>query len=129
MTENKSGPVTEEERERLADAYFEALDAPDYDALRSVFAPDIVYLYPDAAPIEGLDDAIRFFEEEKPTSDTDHHITQYVHGPSVTVAEGVSTGLLDGDPFESHFCDVIEFDDGRIDRLAVYSRVQRDPDE
>lgn len=111
-------------REKLADAYFDALDAPDYESLRSVFATDIVYRYPDATPLEGIETAIRFFEEDKPTSDTDHDVTRYVHGEDATVAEGFSTGVVDGDPFESYFCDVLEFteDEERISDLAVYAR-------
>jgi hypothetical protein len=29
----------------------------------------------------------------------------------VTVAEGIATGVVDGDPFGSHFCDMVEFED------------------
>lgn len=118
------------ERERLVDAYFDALDEPDYAAFGEIFAPDCVYRYPAVGPIAGVDDVIRFCTDEKPTSNTDHTVERYLHTPAATVVEGTSTGVVDGDPVESHFCDVVEFTaDDRIATLAVYARAEDGADQ
>ncbi|QLG60298.1 nuclear transport factor 2 family protein [Halorarum salinum] len=114
-----------EQREKLAQAYFDALDESDYESLRSVFSDDVVYHYPKVSVVEGIDNVVEFMTERKPTSNTNHEITRYLHTGEASVCEGYSTGELDGDSFEGHFCDVVEFDsaENRITTLAVYSRI------
>ena len=52
-------------------AYYEAIDAGDYDRLRALLAPGFVQRRPDRT-FDGRESFVRFMREERPRTDTDH---------------------------------------------------------
>jgi len=117
--------MSTESREALIEAYFDVLDTEDYDCLYDVFDEDVVYLYPGGEDLEGLDVAMEYFEERRPTEDSEHNLERTVHTDEVSVSEGSFTGFVPGSgPIEADFCNVFEFtpSDDRITYNGVYMR-------
>ena len=59
------------DRRDVAMAYYEAIDAGDYDRLRALLAPGFVQRRPDRT-FDGRESFVRFMREERPRTDTDH---------------------------------------------------------
>ena len=59
------------DRRDAAMAYYEAIDAGDYDRLRALLAPDFVQHRPDRT-LDGPKSFVRFMREERPRTDTEH---------------------------------------------------------
>jgi len=114
--------MSTDSRDDLIDAYFSALDESDPSIAREALADSFVYesLSGDRHGFEGLR---TYITEDRSVTDSVHDISQRIHGPAASVAEGVVTGTGDdGEPVEAAFCDVFEFDDeeGTITRIGVY---------
>ncbi|MFB6256956.1 MAG: nuclear transport factor 2 family protein [Haloplanus sp.] len=52
-------------------AYYEAIDADDYDRLRALLAPGFVQHRPNRT-LDGPESFVRFMREERPRTDTEH---------------------------------------------------------
>ena len=104
----------------LARAYYEAVDAGEYDRLRSLLAPDFVQRRPDRT-FEGRDRFVAFMRDERPNTDTTHAVERvYPAGPGVAVRGR----LLDADGDELFaFVDVfdVDADSGRLTVLETYA--------
>ena len=103
----------------LARAYYDALDAGDYDRLAALLDPAFVQRRPDRT-FEGRDRFVAFMRDERPMTDTTHAVDAvYPHGPGVAVRGR----LLDADGDEVFaFVDVFSIDSGRLSSLATYAR-------
>jgi ketosteroid isomerase-like protein len=102
----------------LARAYYDALDAGEYDRLASLLAPDFVQRRPDRT-FEGRDRFVAFMRDERPNTDTTHAIERvYPAGPGVAVRGR----LLDADGEELFaFVDVFSVEDGMLTALETYA--------
>ena len=103
--------------EGLARAYYDALDAGDYERLRGLLDPDFVQRRPDRT-FEGRDRFVAFMRDERPMTDTTHAVDAvYPKGPGVAVRGR----LLDTDGDELFaFVDVFDVSDGRLAGLETY---------
>ena len=102
---------------RLVRAYYEALDAGEYDRLADLLDPAFVQRRPDRT-FEGRDRFVAFMRDERPMTDTTHVVDAvYPHGPGAA-ARG---RLLDADDAELFaFVDVFDVADGRLAALETY---------
>ncbi|WP_280587677.1 nuclear transport factor 2 family protein [Halorubrum sp. Boch-26] len=102
----------------LARAYYDALDAGDYERLRDLLDPEFVQRRPDRT-FEGRDRFVAFMRDERPTTDTTHVVDAvYPAGPGVAVRGR----LLDADGDELFaFVDVFDVADGRLAALETYA--------
>jgi ketosteroid isomerase-like protein len=103
------------ERERMIQSMMDAVDANDYDRLREIFADDVYYERPRAAPFVGIDSLLRFFREERSVSGK-HVPEQIIADDNRGAAWGVFRGKnRSGADVEITWADVYEFDAvGRI---------------
>ncbi|MFW6318294.1 MAG: nuclear transport factor 2 family protein [Halorubrum sp.] len=106
------------DRAALARAYYDALDAGDYERLRGLLDPDFVQRRPDRT-FEGRDRFVAFMRDERPMTDTTHAVDAvYPKGPGVAVRGR----LLDADGEEVFaFVDVFDAADGRLAALETYA--------
>jgi len=102
----------------LVRAYYAAIDAGDYDRLRSLLAPGFVQFRPDRT-FDGRDRFIAFMRDERPDTDTTHAVDRvYPAGPGVAV----QGRLLDADGDEVFaFVDVFDSCEGRLTALETYA--------
>ena len=107
------------DREALARAYYEALDAGDYDRLASLLDPAFVQRRPDRT-FEGRDRFVAFMRDERPMTDTTHAVDAvYPRGPGVAVRGR----LLDSDgEVLFAFVDVFAVESGRLATLETYTK-------
>lgn len=112
--------MSETDRNDAIDAYFDAMDTEDLEVVRPVLADDFVYESLSGA-LDGFEGLQTYMEELRGLSNTDHEVTQRVHGETASVAEGTVTGDGEDGRVEAEFCNVFEFDDeARVARIAVY---------
>ena len=109
---------TDSDPTALARAYYDALDAGDYDRLASVLAPDFVQRRPDRT-FEGRDRFVGFMRDDRPNTDTTHVVERvYPAGPGVAVRGR----LLDADgEVLFAFVDVFDVAAGRLTALETYA--------
>ena len=102
----------------LARAYYDALDAGDYDRLASLLSPDFVQRRPDRT-FEGRDRFVAFMRDGRPNTDTTHAVERvYPAGPGVAVRGR----LLDADGEALFaFVDVFDVAEGRLTALETYA--------
>ncbi|WP_418280832.1 nuclear transport factor 2 family protein [Halorubrum sp. DTA98] len=105
--------------ERTVRAYYEAIDADEYDRLIDLLDPAFVHDRPDLT-LDGRDRFVAFMRDERPMTDTDHVVDRvYTNGTGVAVRGR----LLDADGAELFgYVDVFALGgDGRaITRLETY---------
>lgn len=103
---------------RLARAYYDALDAGEYDRFADLLHPEFVQRRPDRT-FEGRDRFVAFMRDERPMTDTTHAVDAvYPKGPGVAVRGR----LLDADGDEIFaFVDVFSITDGRLAALETYA--------
>ncbi len=105
--------------EVVARAYYDALDAHDYETFAGLLAPDVVHDRPDRT-IEGRDTLVGFMRDDRPDKETTHEIERLSENGATTVAAG---RLLDSDGellFE--FEDEFSISDGRITAIETQTR-------
>lgn len=61
------------EATEIARAYYEAIDAGDYDRFADLLVPGVVHERPDRT-IEGRDALVGFMREDRPQKDTSHEV-------------------------------------------------------
>ncbi|MEZ3164051.1 nuclear transport factor 2 family protein [Halorubrum sp. RMP-47] len=101
----------------LARAYYNAIDAGEYDRLASLLHPEFVQRRADRT-FEGRERFVAFMRDERPNTDTTHAVDGvYPSGPGVAVRGR----LLDADGGELFaFVDVFDVDAGRLSTLETY---------
>ncbi|WP_166035483.1 nuclear transport factor 2 family protein [Halorussus pelagicus] len=109
----------------LARAYYDAIDAGDYDRFEALLAPDIVHERPDRT-IEGRETLVGFMRDDRPNTDTSHEIgAVYADDPGAEVAVRGRLRDADGAPMFA-FVDVFEFGSGSgdetITRIRTYTQ-------
>jgi ketosteroid isomerase-like protein len=122
MSETDDVPV---DAETVALAYYDAIDAGDYDQFADLLAPGVVHERPDRT-IEGRDTLVGFMRDDRPDKDTAHEVVA-VFGDSDGVAVEGRLRDADGNPmFE--FVDVFEMENtsenekSKIARIRTYTR-------
>ena len=118
--EGEAGAPEDSDPAALARAYYDALDAGEYDRLASLLDPDFVQRRPDRT-FEGRDRFVAFMRDERPNTDTTHVVERvYPAGPGVAVRGR----LLDADG-EALFAFVDVFDvgteNGTLAALETYA--------
>ncbi|WP_418286372.1 nuclear transport factor 2 family protein [Halorubrum sp. DTA46] len=113
-----AGDALESDSASLARAYYDALDAGEYDRLEALLDPDFVQRRPDRT-FEGRDRFVAFMRDERPLTDTTHVVDGvFPEGPGVAV----HGRLLDADGEELFaFVDAFDVDDGRLTALETYA--------
>ena len=123
----EAGPDADEPREdppsgdadpaAIARAYYEAIDAGEYDRLASLLTPDFVQRRADRT-FEGRERFVAFMRDERPNTDTTHAVDGvYSSGPGVAVRGR----LLDAEGGELFaFVDVFDVEAGRLSALETY---------
>lgn len=106
------------ERRETARAYYEAIDAGEYERLRELLADDFVQTRPDRT-FEGADAFVRFMRDERPRPDTSHVVDEVYVATDGVAVEGRLTGD-DGAPL-FRFVDAFAFDGDRIAELRTYT--------
>nr|WP_276282210.1 nuclear transport factor 2 family protein [Halorussus sp. DT72] len=107
----------------LVRAYYDAIDAGDYDRFADLLAPGVVHERPDRT-IEGRETLVGFMRDDRPRKDTSHEV-RTVFGPTdgETNAAVVEGRLLAADGTELFaFADAFDIEDGRIARIRTYTR-------
>ena len=106
------------DRRELARAYYEAIDAGEYDRLRGLLADDFRQERSDMT-LDGADTFVRFMREERPETDTTHAVEAVYESDDGVAVEG---GLrrADGSVW-FRFVDVFQFEDGQITFLRTYA--------
>ncbi|MFB6312145.1 MAG: nuclear transport factor 2 family protein [Salinirussus sp.] len=108
--------------DELIDAYFDSLDTTDYDTIVEIMADDIELVTGGGEVYRGIDDVGAYYRDVRGDRDSTHETNRRRYGDGFAVAEGDAT-LDDGDGLiESEFCDVFDFSDGKLARVAIYSR-------
>jgi ketosteroid isomerase-like protein len=100
----------------LVQAYYDAIDDGDYDALRALLADDFTQERPDMVH-ESPDDFVAFMRDDRPRDDTRHVLDAVYDGPDGVAARGRLVAS-DGPMFA--FVDVFELSDGAIRELRTY---------
>lgn len=107
-----------EPSEDLVRAYYAAIDAGEYDRLRSLLAPEFVQRRPDRT-FDGRDRFVAFMRDERPDTDTTHVVDRvYPAGPGVAVRGRLLDA--DGDAVFA-FVDVFDVTGGRLTALETYA--------
>ncbi len=117
-----------------ARAYYQAVDAGDYDRLAALLAPDFAQRRPDRTLV-GRDSFVSFMRDRRPRTDSTHHVDA-VYRPSVgppgerleaagdVAAEVAVRGRVrtDDDELGFGFVDVFAVDEeGRLASLRTYT--------
>jgi ketosteroid isomerase-like protein len=106
----------------LIDTYFDSLDTTDYETLFTILADDFELVTPLGDVHRGIEDVRDYYRQTRGDRDSDHRTVRRRYGEDFAVVEGEAT-LDDGDgTVTSEFCDVFDFTDGQLARVAIYSR-------
>lgn len=100
----------------LAEAYYDAIDDGDYDALAELLAPGFEHVRPDRT-LSGRREFVSFMRDDRPKTDTTHVLDAVYEGRDGVAARG---RLLDADGELFAFVDAFEVTDGTISGLRTY---------
>jgi ketosteroid isomerase-like protein len=109
-------------------AYYEAIDAKNYDRLADLLAPGVVHERPDRT-IEGRETLVGFMRDDRPNKDTSHEVEAVYRRTGDDRGDYAVRGRLldaDGNPMFA-FVDAFdveqasENEDGRIARIRTYT--------
>lgn len=111
MTENK----------RTVIKYIEGFEASDHEKILSCLTDDITWYMPGMFNLQGKEEFDGEIENESFVGRPSLEITRLTEEDNVVVAEGsVKSQMKSGDTFNAMFCDVFEFEDGKIMRLTTF---------
>lgn len=118
----KSTSTAEKTAAETARAYYEAIDAGDYEAFADLLAPEVVHERPDRT-IEGRETLVEFMREGRPNEDTSHEVVGVYRREKDDSEVAVEGRLLDSDGKEMFaFVDAFSLRDGRIAEIRTYTR-------
>ncbi|WP_132058955.1 nuclear transport factor 2 family protein [Halorussus amylolyticus] len=107
--------------EATALAYYDAIDADDYDALASLLAPGVVHDRPDRT-IEGRETLVGFMRDGRPNKRTSHEVTTVFAEGEDGERVAVEGRLFDsGGEKMFGFVDAFAFEDGKIAEIRTYT--------
>ncbi|USZ67134.1 nuclear transport factor 2 family protein [Halorussus salilacus] len=126
--------------EATALAYYDAIDAGDYEGFADLLAPGVVHDRPDRT-IEGRETLVEFMRDGRPNTGTSHEVREVfgdgavstdgdtddesdrAAGPETGGAVAVEGRLFDSDGSELFgFVDAFAFEDGKIAEIRTYTR-------
>jgi len=122
MNETDDVPV---DAEPVALAYYDAIDAGDYDQFADLLAPGVVHERPDRT-IEDRDTLVEFMRDDRPDKDTSHEVRSVFGGSDGVAIEGRLRDAEGNPMFE--FVDVFDFEKSgeaeraKIARIRTYTR-------
>lgn len=103
-------------------AYYEAVDAEEYDRLFDLFAEDVVYHRPGQPPLEGIEEFRAFYLHDRPIEEGTHEVEAMCRDGDTVVVRGTFEGTLDGEAVSFGFADFHEFDEeGAICKRWTYT--------
>ncbi|MEF8790088.1 MAG: nuclear transport factor 2 family protein [Haloarculaceae archaeon] len=102
----------------LARAYYRHIDGGEYDALGDLLADGFRHVRPDRT-IEGREAFVRFMRDERPMTDTSHHVDALYAGEAGVAVEGRLVRTGGGELFG--FVDAFRFDGDRIAGIHTYT--------
>lgn len=103
-------------------AYYDYVDAEDYDALFALFAEDVTYERPGQPAIEGMNDFREFYHEGRPLEDGSHEVHDVVADGDTVAVRGTFSGVQDGTEVSFGFADFHVFDaDGTIGHRYTFT--------
>jgi ketosteroid isomerase-like protein len=106
----------------LAEQYFAAVNAEDFDALGAVFAPDVEIHTTGTEPVVGRDAALAHFRSV--LANYPEHldaVTRWIEAPDAVVCEIAFTGrLADGREIRFDALDVFDAGDRGITRVSTW---------
>ena len=101
----------------LAQAYYDAIDDGEYDALAALLAPEFEHVRPDRT-LSGREAFVSFMRDDRPKTNTRHVVDAVYEGRDGVAARG---RLLDTDGELFAFVDVFEVAEGDIAGLRTYA--------
>lgn len=94
---------------------FEAVDSSDWETLRTMFHPDMVYERPGYEPFKGLDRIMQFYQKERILASGKHHLENIILESDSGACCGRFIGFKkDGAEVDERFADIYSFADGKI---------------
>ncbi|MFH5799659.1 nuclear transport factor 2 family protein [Haladaptatus sp. CMAA 1911] len=105
--------------EAVVRAYYDSIDAHDYETFAGLLTPDVVHDRPDRT-IEGRDALVSFMRDDRPNKETSHELSRIEENGTTATAEG---RLLDADGEEMFaFEDDFSIEEDRIARIRTRTR-------
>jgi len=101
----------------LAQAYYDAIDDGEYDALAALLAAEFEQVRPDRT-FSSREAFVSFMRDDRPRTDTRHVVDAVYEGKEGVAARG---RLLDAEGELFAFVDVFEVGDGEITGLRTYA--------
>ena len=114
--------MTGTDPESLARAYYESIDAGDYEPLSGLLAPEFTQVRGDRT-IEGREAFVRFMREERPETDTTHEVDEVYLSTAGDVAVRGRLRRADGSVWFG-FVDGFEVAGERFVGLATYTNAR-----
>lgn len=102
----------------LVRAYYDAIDADEYDRLRELLAPAFTQERGDRT-FEDRESFVAFMRDDRPERDTTHEVQHVTADGDRVVAEG-TLRRANGEVW-FRFADAFEIDHGRIASLRTYT--------
>ncbi len=100
---------------------FSAIDARDFDRLREMCHPEIVYERPGYEAFSGMERLLRFYREERVIASGRHRLTAVLADDAFAACWGRFVGKhRDGSDLDVEFADTYEIEDGRIRRRKSF---------
>ncbi|MCG1004163.1 MULTISPECIES: nuclear transport factor 2 family protein [Halobacterium] len=103
----------------LAEAYYDAIDAGDYDALGALLAPEFEHVRPDMT-LSGREAFVSFMREDRPRTDTRHVVDAVYDGAGGVAVHGRLLAEDDGRELFA-FVDAFDTEAGEIVGLTTYA--------
>ncbi|MDR8391381.1 nuclear transport factor 2 family protein [Aliifodinibius sp. S!AR15-10] len=101
--------------------YIEGFEASDHQKILSCLAEDVVWDMPGFFHLSGKEEFDNEIENENFVGSPLLEITRLTEENNVVVAEGrVKSKMKSGELLDALFCDVFEFEDGKIKKLTTY---------
>jgi ketosteroid isomerase-like protein len=107
--------------EKLIIDLFRAVDSRDWNALRTIFHPEIVYERPGYEPFAGISRVMRFYEHERILVSGKHDTECVVVNGNNGACWGRFVGVKrDSSMADEQFADVFFFENGTIRMRKTY---------
>jgi hypothetical protein len=115
-------PMDQQTADDRIDTYFHSLDSTDYETLFTILADDFELVTGGGDVYSGVEDVKDYYLNTRGDRDSDHETLRRRYSDDFAVVEGKAT-LTDGDgTVGSEFCDVFDFTDEKLARVAIYPR-------
>lgn len=111
-----------DERERLIDAYYDAVDEESYEAFDRLFTADSRHVRPGQGVLRGGAAVREYYETERDATETTHDVKRLVHDDAITLCLVEVRGTGTEGPFSRPVVGEFTFDAaaGRISSYRVF---------